>query len=195
MPAPAGNTPVLAGAAPPAARLRLESARSRRTLLDGGWWPRSGDPVAEFPGLIRAIDERCGRVTRLMLGPVGWDSVPRRLSVAGRVVKLGWFAGQPAGLLTVFCGSSGRVDLLVVPPDTAEADALAAMELAASAANLVHTPDILNTVTRPAAASQTEPELSVRENEAVGLRVMRRDLTARAAPGLPHLTGEPDDRR
>ena len=148
MPEPAGGMPVLAGSAPSVPRLRLELTRSRRTLLDGGWWPRSGDPAAEFPGLIRAIDERCGRVTRLMLGPVGWDSQPRRLSVAGRVVKLGWFAGQPAGLLTVFCGNSGRVDLVVVPPGTAEAGALAAMELAASAVNLVHAPDILTTVTR-----------------------------------------------
>jgi hypothetical protein len=41
-------------------------------------------------------------------------------------------------LLTVFCGSNSRVDLLIVPPGTAEADALAAMELAASAVNVIH---------------------------------------------------------
>src|SRR5437660_2761304 len=80
MPGPDGGKPVLAGPAPSVPRLRLESPRPRHTLLDGGWWPRSGDPVAEFPGLIRAIDERCGRVTRLMLGPAGWDSQPGRLS-------------------------------------------------------------------------------------------------------------------
>jgi hypothetical protein len=145
--------PGQASSAPP--RLRLETARAGRTLLDGGWWPRSGDPVAEFPGLIRAIDERCGRVTRLMLGPAGWDSQPHRLTVAGQVVRLGWFPGQPAGLLTVFCGYNGRVDLLVVPPGTAEADALAAMELAASAANLIHAPDILATVIRQHAPPRT----------------------------------------
>jgi len=166
MPGPAGGMAVLADPALPVPRLRLEPARSRRALPDGGWWPRSGDPVAEFPGLIRVIDERCGRVTRLMLGPAGWDSQPRRLSAAGRVVKLGWFAGQPAGLLTVFCGSNSRVDLLVVPPGTAEADALAAMELAASAASLADAPDILATVaSRSVPLSQTGPELSVWENE------------------------------
>ena len=186
MPEPAGGKPVLAGPVPSVPRLRLEPARSRRTLLDGGWWPRSGDPAAEFPGLIRAIDDRSGRVTRLMLGPAGWDSQPRRLSAAGRVVKLGWFTGQPAGLLTVFCGNNGRVDLLVVPPGTAEADAMAAMELAASAASRVHAPDILTTVTRrPAAPPQTEPELSVWENE--GGRLAG-DATR---PDRLHMTGRP----
>ena len=88
-----------------------------------------------------------------------------RLSAAGRVVRLGWFPGQPAGPLTALCGN-GRMDLLVVPPGTAEADALAAMELAASAANRIQAPDILTTVIRrPALPSQTEPELSVWENE------------------------------
>jgi len=31
---------------PTTPRLRLESTGASRTLLDGGWWPRSSDPVA-----------------------------------------------------------------------------------------------------------------------------------------------------
>jgi len=162
----AGRAPIPASPAPSVPRLRLRPMSSRRTLLDGGWWPRSADPAAELPGLILAIDGRCGRVTRLMLGPAGWDSQPRRLSAAGGVVKLGWFPGQPAGLLTVFCGSNDRIDLLVVPPGTAAAHAQAAMELAASAANLIHTPDILTAVTSdPAPPAGTESGLSVWEYE------------------------------
>lgn len=34
-------------------RLRIEPTGSRRTFLDGGWWPRSTDPLAELPGLVR----------------------------------------------------------------------------------------------------------------------------------------------
>lgn len=131
-----------ASPAPSAPRLRLAAVPSQGTLLDGGWWPRSADPAAELPGLIAAIEYRCGQVTRLMLGPAGWDSQPRRLSAAGRVVKIGWFTGQPTGLLTALCGSN-RVDLLVIPPGTAETDAWTAMDLAAHAANRIHTPDIL----------------------------------------------------
>lgn len=165
MPEPAGDRVVPAGLALSGPRLRLEPERSRRTLLDGGWWPRSGDPAAEFPGLIRVIDDSRGLVSRLMLGPAGWDSQPRRLSAAGRVIRLGWFPGQPPGLLTVFCGSNDRVDLLVVPPGTAEADAMAAMELAASAARVIHAPDILAGLTRRHVPPQTDAELSAWENE------------------------------
>src|SRR6266487_7142347 len=67
--------------APPSRpRLRLQPDLSARTLLDGGWWPRSADPAAELPGLILAIEERHGLITRIMLGRAGWDaSRPRRL--------------------------------------------------------------------------------------------------------------------
>jgi hypothetical protein len=147
-----GSKPVFASSAP---RLCLGPAPARRTTLDGGWWPRSADPEAELPELIRAIDDRCGRVTRLMLGPAGWDSQPRWLGDAGQVVSLDWFPGQPAGVLTAFCDGD-RVDLLVVPPGTAEAGALWAMDLAAQAVSLIRVPDILATLTSPAQPAETE---------------------------------------
>lgn len=153
-------------AASPPPRLRLGAAASHGTLLDGGWWPRSADPGLELPGLIAAIEDRRGPVTRLMLGPAGWDSQPRRVGAAGRVVKIGWFPGQPARLLTAFCGRTRRVDLLVVPPGTAEADALAAMDLAAQAANRIHAPDILASVADHSdPPAETEPGLSAWESE------------------------------
>jgi Family of unknown function (DUF5994) len=136
---------------PTTPRLRLESSGAHRTLLDGGWWPRSSDPVAELPGLILAIDARRGLVTRLLLPPGGWDSHPRRLGVAGRVVRLGYFVSQPAGLLTAVCANRERIDLLVVPPDTAGETAHAAMLVAATVGNLIHAQDILLSLDRPAA--------------------------------------------
>lgn len=136
---------------PSTPRLRLESTSARRTLLDGGWWPRSSDPTAELPGLILAIDARRGPVTRLLLSGNGWDSHPRRLRVAGRIVHLGYFVSQPADLLTAVCGASERVDLLVVPPDTAADVADAAMLMAATVGNLTHAQDILHSLSVPAA--------------------------------------------
>jgi len=132
-------------------RLRLQPDRSARTLLDGGWWPRSADPAAELPGLILALDERHGPsslITRIMLGMAGWDpSRPRRLRVDGpagsRVVRLGWFAGQPAGLLTATCAGGQRTDLVTVPPHTSEQAAWAAMDRAAQAGNRSHAPALL----------------------------------------------------
>jgi Family of unknown function (DUF5994) len=171
----AGRKPVSASPAPSVPRLRLGPVPSDRTVLGGGWWPRSADPAAELPGLIRAIDDRYGRVTRLLLGPAGWHSQPRWLGGAGRAVPLDWFPGQPAGLLTAFWAGD-RADLLVVPPGTAEAGALAAMDLAAQAVSLIRVPEILAALTSPAQPAGTELELSVWESEG-GRLAGRADVT------------------
>jgi uncharacterized protein DUF5994 len=137
------------GAAPPARpRLLLRPDQSGATLLDGGWWPWSADPAAELPGLILALDERHGHITRIMVGTAGWDaSRPRRLRVDGpagsRVVRIGWFATMPAGLLTAISGSGQRTDVVTIPPDTSEQDARAAMAHAADAGNRDHAPAVL----------------------------------------------------
>jgi Family of unknown function (DUF5994) len=134
---------------PTTPRLRLEPTGSRRSLLDGGWWPRSTDPVAELPGLVLAIDALRGPVTDLVLSASGWDIHPRRLQVADRVVRLGYFTSQPVSLLTALCGNGDRVDVLVVAPDTEPGTADAAMLMAATTGNLVHAQHILSSLPRP----------------------------------------------
>ena len=129
-------------------RLRLRPARSGAAPLDGGWWPRSDDPAAELPGLIAALDEHCGRITRVMLGTAGWNaSRPRRLYVGSplgsRVVRIGWFATMPLGLLTAISASGQRADLVTVPSQASEQGAAAAMRQAAQAGNREHAPEIL----------------------------------------------------
>jgi hypothetical protein len=133
--------------APSTPRLRMEPTASRGIVLDGGWWPRSTDPVAELPGLVLALDKLRGPVTRLLLSAEGWDSRPRRLTVAGRVVRIGYFASQPTSLLTALY-HNGRVDLLIVPHDTARRTADEAMALAATTSNLVHAHHILPAVSK-----------------------------------------------
>jgi hypothetical protein len=134
----------------------MEPTESPRTLLDGGWWPRSTDPVAELPGLVEAIDILRGPVTRLILAAEGWDSHPRRLRVAGRVLKLSYFASQPTNLLTVLCGNGHRVDLLVVAPDTERGSADAAMILATTTGNRIHAEPIARVVRPPDVGQRAE---------------------------------------
>jgi hypothetical protein len=129
-------------------RLLLQRDHAGPAPLDGGWWPRSADPAAELPGLILALDKRHGRITRVLLGAADWNaSRPSRLRVGepagSRVVRLGWFASMPAGLLTAISASDQRTDLVTIPPDTSEQDAAAAMEQAAQAGNREHAPAIL----------------------------------------------------
>jgi hypothetical protein len=165
--APANKRMMMISSTPPSTpRLRLDPTGSSRTLLDGGWWPRSTDPVAELPGLVLAIDALRGPITRLILAADGWDSQPRRLGVNGRVLRLGYFASQPTSLLTALTDNDDRVDLLVVAPDTAATIADAAMTLAATAGNLVHAPQIVQTVSAPADATTPRPVKKARKAEA-----------------------------
>jgi hypothetical protein len=134
---------VMSASAPSAPRLRLRPGGSKG-LLDGGWWPRSTDPVAEIPGLVLAIDALRGPITRIMLFRGDWDSHPRRLAVDGRVVHLGFFASQPPGLLIALAGRAGaRVDLGVIPPGTTAAVAATALTLAAEIGNRTHAQDLV----------------------------------------------------
>lgn len=125
-----------------APRLNLKPDRPVAALLDGAWWPRSDDPAAELPDLIQALNREVGIVERLMLGSAEWKAHPKRLVVDDRVVRLGWYASQPTGLL-IASTSGVRVDLLVVSPDCGEDVAVRAMAAAAESANTRGTPAIM----------------------------------------------------
>jgi uncharacterized protein DUF5994 len=154
-------------------RMRLNVGGSLRTPLDGGWWPRSTDPVAELPGLALRIDRVRGPVLRLLLSAAGWSTHPRRLGLNDRVLRLGYFTSQSTLLLIAVCGYNGeRVDLLVVPPDTGAEVAAAAMALAASNSNCLRAEDILGAVAALAGDPDAGPE-DVWETD--GGRVSTRD--------------------
>lgn len=133
-------------------RLRMQRDRSGRGLLDGAWWPRTADPAAELPVLIPALDERHGRIARVLLGTADWDaSRPRRLSVGSptgsRVVKIGWFNTMPAGLLIAMSASGERTDLVTIPPRASEEAASLAMQQATKVGNREHSPAIVAPIT------------------------------------------------
>ena len=115
---------------PVAPRLELRQDPSARAILDGAWWPRSRATVTELTNLIIALDGRQAPVTRIMLNTGAWDEHPRRVSVAGRIVRLGWFHTLDANLLIATTGTDQRVDLLVIPPAASAAFAAAATNMA-----------------------------------------------------------------
>ncbi|WP_210732792.1 DUF5994 family protein [Streptomyces sp. RKND-216] len=106
---------------PPSAPLRLglKPAGDSAGLLDGAWWPYSRDLSRELPPLIAVLDSKWGRITRIAVNPEHWPVIPRRVAVAGHVVKVGWFtAEQDPHKLLLLSGHVGRWDLLVIPPET-----------------------------------------------------------------------------
>lgn len=136
---------------PPELRLRLRPTGSAQSLLDGGWWPCSYDPVAELRQLILAIDDHHLPIARVVLGTADWGNLrPRMLRIdcpaATRVIRLRWFDAMPAGLVIAICSDGRRLNLLTVPPYTNADLAWTAMELAARADNDLDTPDILQAV-------------------------------------------------
>jgi hypothetical protein len=124
-------------------RLVLAPTRADFAALDGGWWPRSWDPVAELPGLVLALAARFGPIRQLMLSSTAWDSRFRRLAVGTGVVRMGWFTSMDPALLIATTYRGEQIDLLVVPPQTPATAAEQAMATAANPANVVRAPDIL----------------------------------------------------
>ncbi|WP_142214874.1 DUF5994 family protein [Streptomyces sp. SLBN-118] len=112
-------------------RLMLAPAGTAPALIDGAWWPRSRDLSAELPALTAVLDPLWGRITRVTVNPTFWPVIPRKLPVAGHVVHVGWFkAEQDPHKLLLLSYTSGRWDLLVIPPETSAATAARLMATA-----------------------------------------------------------------
>ncbi|MEU3612353.1 DUF5994 family protein [Streptomyces sp. NPDC006872] len=106
-------------------RLSLAPVGPAPALLDGAWWPRSRDLGAELPTLTAALEPLWGRITRVTVNPTHWPVVPRKVPVAGHVVKVGWFLPeQDPHELLLLSYHLGRWNLLVVPPPTDPVEAV-----------------------------------------------------------------------
>jgi hypothetical protein len=147
-PTPAG-TPSPAGRRD-AVRLALIDPPAARTTLDGAWWPRTSDLSTELPPLLEELSRRGIRATRVAYNPDAWAAAPRRLRVGDRTVRLGWFRHLDPQLLDLTGDlGRGRVDLLVVPPDTTSADAQRAFDAATDRGNSTEPTVLLHALDTP----------------------------------------------
>nr|CEL14077.1 hypothetical protein [Kibdelosporangium sp. MJ126-NF4] len=103
-------------------------------MVDGGWWPRSMDPLAEFPAMIAGVTDRVGPVNRVAYNMEAWGEAPRRIVVDGEVVRLEGVRYLDPHTVFVSGHDWRRKILLVVPPDASENTAQAALMSAASEA-------------------------------------------------------------
>ncbi|MFF3391017.1 DUF5994 family protein [Streptomyces sp. NPDC002669] len=113
------------------ARLSLTPETTLAGRLDGAWWPRSRDLAAELPPLADALQERWGRITRVLVNPGHWPVVPHKVAVTGHVLHVGWFTEQDPDKIILLSYTTGRCDLLVIPPETEPASAARLMAAAA----------------------------------------------------------------
>jgi hypothetical protein len=122
----------------PAVRLELLGTHpdARPTMLDGAWWPRSRDLLEELPSLIAEVQRQGGHVSRVSYHPDTWEPAPRTVTVDGDTVKLGWFRSMDPHVLTLTgVYGAGRLDLLVVPPESLAVPAQRLMDAAAEPDN------------------------------------------------------------
>lgn len=165
-PAPDRRGTLVAAASPPAPRLMLATERASRSVLDGGWWPRSWDPSAEVPGLVVALSAKYGRIRQMMLSSSFWEGRFRRLVVGEVVVRLGWFASMDPALLIAITDAGDQIDLLVVPPSTTQPTAEQAMRTAADPDNLTRAQNVLaSTPISPVSNANSSEAKAVWDNE------------------------------
>jgi Family of unknown function (DUF5994) len=143
-----------------APRLKLRQNPSVKTILDGAWWPRSRTTVPELTNLIVGLDDRQVPATRIMLNPEAWDEHPRRISINGRIVRVGWFNTLDANLLIATTGTDRRVDLLVVNAAVSAAWAAAAATMATDGDPILRAGAIVSAVSTRAPTRPHEPAVA-----------------------------------
>ncbi|MBD0842254.1 DUF5994 family protein [Streptomyces sp. TRM68416] len=117
----------------PVARLRLAPRGAVSLHVDGAWWPRCRNLLTELPPLIGALPPEWGKIVCVTVNAQMWAESPGRILVGHHVVRLRresvWRRRYTACLLDA---DQGGRDLLVVPPQTAAADAEYLMAAVAS---------------------------------------------------------------
>lgn len=143
------------------ARLSLTPVSPVRGLLDGAWWPRSRDLLRELPALTDVLDARWGRITRVSVNPTHWPVIPRKVPVTGHTVHVGWFTDeQDPHKLILLSYTTGRWDLLVIPPEASASAATRLMAAAATPGSLVTASGLMvkETATRDAQETLSREE-------------------------------------
>jgi hypothetical protein len=124
-------------------RLRLR-ANLGSGFVDGGWWPRSDDLSVELPPLLMAMWSAGHQVYRVTYDVASWDRSPRRMTVAGRRVKVDGYRSDTGTLSLVDLSGWKRIDLVVIPPATDAQVAHRALALAGIDGDLHRAPEILH---------------------------------------------------
>ncbi|MCM1975271.1 MULTISPECIES: DUF5994 family protein [unclassified Streptomyces] len=105
----------------PRLRLRLAPHGGMPRPIDGAWWPRSYDLLAELPRLFAGLPRAWGHITSVTVNGATWSAVPGRMLVSNQVVRLHrTLTASATHTIVLLAPGQGRWDLLVVPPDTTE---------------------------------------------------------------------------
>nr|WP_042193660.1 DUF5994 family protein [Kibdelosporangium sp. MJ126-NF4]CEL20833.1 hypothetical protein [Kibdelosporangium sp. MJ126-NF4]CTQ98362.1 hypothetical protein [Kibdelosporangium sp. MJ126-NF4] len=128
----------------PELRLKMKPSAAVRGSVDGGWWPRSTDPVVEFPALIMALSSWVGPARRLAYHPDDWQPVANTLTVEDWTVHLEALHTVRANTVELTGPNLASLCVLVVPPATPGGVARAVLRSASSSDTVATVEDILS---------------------------------------------------
>ncbi|MFF4437554.1 DUF5994 family protein [Streptomyces sp. NPDC001621] len=107
--------------APPLLRLYLAPESTVPRRIDGAWWPRTFDLLAELPSLLSSLPRAWGQIVSVLVNGTGWAGAPGRMLVCNQVVRLRRTAtARTPSTIVLMAPAHGRRDLLVVPPEATE---------------------------------------------------------------------------
>ncbi|MFF4550510.1 DUF5994 family protein [Streptomyces sp. NPDC001435] len=72
----------------PVLRLRLAPHVSMPRPIDGAWWPRSYDLLAELPRLLAGLPRAWGHISSVAVNGAKWSATPGRMFVFNQAVRL-----------------------------------------------------------------------------------------------------------
>lgn len=127
-------------------RLTVKPKSAVMGMIDGAWWPRSVDPLAEFPAMIAGIALRIGQADRVAFNNGVWAEAPGKIVVGGRTIELEGFRSLDKDTVLVHGQDWHRMALLVIPPETAEDAAVEALARASDPYNTESAAQILDAV-------------------------------------------------
>lgn len=115
-------------APPPVARLTIAPHTDTARRIDGAWWPHTTDLLSELPELLPALPFDWPRISHATVNGAIWPSLPTHTLVDGHVVRLRRTTGRPGpDTICLVSPGNGRWDLLIIPPDTPEPEAVRIM--------------------------------------------------------------------
>ena len=127
----------------------------RSGVVDGAWWPRSGDLADQLPALLVELWDRLGGVERVSYNLTAWPGAPRRMRVGGRLVRLGGYRTQDPLSIDLVSGVDGRITtLLVVPVETGDEKAEAALAAGFDPGRVGNVGSLLELARSPRAGSE-----------------------------------------
>jgi Family of unknown function (DUF5994) len=113
-------------------RLRLKPKAPVTGVVDGAWWPRSDDLPTELPDLLAVLSVRLGGIERVIYNLAEWATVPKKITIRGRMVRVAGYNRQPVNTIQVIGDNRDKLVLLVVPPRVGPDQAHATMMAAAA---------------------------------------------------------------